>query len=145
MVLPLWVVLRLIYPMSECVATNCLQVKQKFSLASKLLLLIFRISYQGNGERMLLPWAVVKNWWSHLVSLAYTKNHTLQLWSWWHIHVPQFYYINYHRYSVDQVVLYLFLSLFFCVLFPFLEILIWVYNCSVWELSTLVFYKYWLK
>lgn len=85
---------------------------------------------------MLLLWVVVKNWLNNLVSLAHAKNRTLQLWSQWHICLLRFYYIHYCRCSVDQVVHYF---LFF------FENLIWGYNCSVWELSILVFCKYWLK
>lgn len=112
-----------------------LTVKQKFPFTSKFLLLIFRINHQGNEERMLLLWVVVKNWLNDLVSLAHT-NRTLQWRSQWHIRLLRFYYVHYHRCSVDQVVDdFLF----------FLKNVIWGYNCSVWELSIFVFCKYWLK
>ena len=120
---------------SVCVATSCSQVKQKFSFTSKFLLFIFRINHQGNEERMLLLWVVVKNWLSNLVSPAHTKNQALQLWSQWHICLLMFYYIYYCRCSVVH----------YFLLFFFSENLIYGYNYSVWELSILVFYKYWLK
>lgn len=122
---------------SACVATSSSQVKQKFSLTSKFLLfkVTFRINHQGNEERMLLLWVVVKNWLNNVMSLAHTKNHTLQLWSQWHIYLVRFHYIYYYRCSIDQIVQ-CFLSFFWKF---------WVCDCSVQELSILIFYKYWLK
>lgn len=101
--------LRLVCPMSVrsysvCIATNCSQVKQKFSLTGKL---------SGKWRGDAFAWAVIKNWLNHQCLQLKTVHFNCDLSG---IFVCLG-FITVITCSVDQVVHYFLLSFFF-----FLEI-----------------------
>lgn len=97
--------LRLVCPMSVrsysvCIATNCSQVKQKFSLTGKL-----SGKWRGDAFALGCDQELIKS------SVSPAKNRTFQLWSQWHFVCLGF--ITVITCSVDQVVHYFLLSFFF--------------------------------